>query len=305
MIFPQPPSRVAEHVSRHDFILDALPPSGGLALGNGDVSASLCGGPDFLALGVSKRDAPVGKIVLRVHYPESGPHPPPLPERGALLPLPLPMLGERAGVATPAGATGWVEGRGVGEGFGPVTLRLYDATAHVSFPDGVTIEAFVAATRNLIVLRVRSSAPDCLPASLELSSPGSQFRADGPFRYARRDVGDLRLVICGFVYGARSHSTVREHAVVAAFDLPPSGECVVLAGVASSLDDPDPTRRARTEVERALPHGYLLLQREHAVSWERFWESAETEPPGALRKFFDCRERYALKSRRPHHDQTL
>jgi hypothetical protein len=33
-------------------------------------------------------------------------------------------------------------------------------------------------------------------------------------------------------------------------------------------------------VERALPHGYLLLQREHAVWWERFWAQAEAEGSG-------------------------
>ena len=264
MIFPQPLSRVAERVSRHDFVLDALPPSGGLPLGNGDVSASLYGGPGFLALSVRKHDAPVGEIVLRIHSPESG--------------------GIRPATRDPR----------------PVTLRLYDATAHVSFPDGVEVETFVAANRNLIVLRIRSGHPARLPASLELSSPGSQFRADGPFRYARRETCDLLLVMCGFVYGARSHSTVREDAVVAAFDLPPSGECLILVGVAP--DAPDPAHRARTEVERALPHGYLLLQREHAVSWERFWESAETEHAGTLGKTLDCRKNYALKSQRRNPD---
>ncbi|MBI2951074.1 hypothetical protein HYY27_03220 [bacterium] len=195
----------------------------------------------------------------------------------------------------------------MGEGEGlprfPVLLRLYDATARVVFPDGIEIEAFVAATRGLIVLRVRSqraaplpaaivfcpgcesgtqelrkTVPDFLSSRFDLRHSTFQVRCDGPFRYLQRDLSaSLSAVLCGLVYGARSHAAVREDALRTTFDAPPSGECLILAGVATSQDGPDPTRSARAEVERALPHGYLLLQREHAVWWERFWAKHEAE----------------------------
>ncbi|MSS72267.1 MAG: hypothetical protein EXS64_12365 [Candidatus Latescibacteria bacterium] len=192
----------------------------------------------------------------------------------------------------------------------PVLLRLYDATARIALPDAIEIEAFVAATRNLIVLRIRSQSPLSLPAMLELCHESSIPRYapaellgtdglpyprvatesrvlrggatphawhDGPFRYLQQNLSaSLSAVLCGFVYGARSHSVVRENAVLVTFDVPPSGECLILVGVATAQDGPDPALRARAEVERALPHGYLLLQREHAVWWERFWETAES-----------------------------
>lgn len=243
MIFSQLLPRVATLVSQHDFVLDAPAPepSTGLPLGNGGIRASLYGGPGLLALSVRKGDAHVGEIVLHLPGHESQPSP-------------------------------------------PIHLRLYDATARIALPEGIEIEAFVAATRGLIVLRVRSQGAVLLPAALELLRPADpafpppQVRCDGPFRYLRQDLSaSLSAVLCGFVYGARSHSVVRENAVLATFEAPPSGECLILAGVATSRDGPDPARTARAEVERALPHGYLLLQREHAVWWERFWARAEAE----------------------------
>ncbi|OGG43521.1 MAG: hypothetical protein A3F84_29620 [Candidatus Handelsmanbacteria bacterium RIFCSPLOWO2_12_FULL_64_10] len=289
MIFSQPLPRIASLVSQHDFVLDApaSEPSAGLPLSNGDLSASLYGGPGLLALSVRKGDAHVGEIGLRIPRLDSGPHPPPNP-------LPLPYTGEGGGTK------GLSQVMGVGEGLTPfpVLLHLYDATAHVALPDGTEIDAFVAATRGLIVLRVRSQRTVPFPAALELCPKyevrsandeesirhstfdirHSTFECDGPFRYLRQDLSaSLSAVLCGFVYGARSHTAVREDAILATFDVPPSGECLILAGVATSQDGPDPTRSARAEVERALPHGYLLLQREHAVWWERFWEKYEAE----------------------------
>jgi len=297
VIFSQPLPLVASRVSQHDFVLDApaQEPSAGLPLGNGDLSASLYGGPGLLALSVRKGDVPVGEIALHISGHDSGPHPPPVP-------LPLPSVREREG-ATRALSTGMGEGEGLPRF--PVLLRLYDATARVVFPDGIEVEAFVAATRSLIVLRVRSQRAAPLPAALELcpkyevrmtndevrnaNDEGSirhstfdirhsTFDCDGPFRYLQQDLSaSLSAVLCGLVYGARSHAAVREDALLTTFDAPPSGECLILAGVATSQDGPDPTRSARAEVERALPHGYLLLQREHAVWWERFWAKHETE----------------------------
>ena len=248
MIFPQSAPRVAGLVSRHDFVLEGLAPdpSAGLPLGNGEIAASLFGGPGLLALRVRKNDAHIGDIRLHIPGHESRTPRPATPD-----PRPATVLG------------------------------LYDATARASLLEGIEVEAFVAAARELIILRVRSRRGDSLPAALELASPGpaSQFRCDGPFRYARQDPRDgSSAALCGFVYGARSRSEIRADAVVAAFAVPPFGECLILTGVAGSAVA-DPVLLARAEVERALPLGHLLLQREHAVSWERFWSTLEDGDP--------------------------
>ncbi len=256
MIFEQPQPLMAPRVSRHDFIQEMPAGLDSLLMGNGRVTASfkaLPGGFTMEVAGLDEMNSaddppdaePVGRITLQLNGPGSDP------------------LSPRA----------------------PAHLRLYDATILSVLPGGNEIESFVAARRNLIVTHIRSRYPTPLPATLEFvkhpfRSAPPQFSIDGPFRYLHQNGPDLFSgVMCGFVFGSRSQAKIGKDGIVTSFEVPPQGECLILAGVSATCAGPDPTQSARTEVEGGLPHGYLLLQREHAVWWEKFWSRSEPGIP--------------------------
>ena len=256
MIFEQPQPAMAPRVSQHDFIQEMPAGLGGLLMGNGRVTASFKALPAGFTLEVAGSDEmnsaeappdpePVGRITLQLNRPGSDPSSP------------------------------WASPH----------LRLYDATVLSVLPEGLEIESFVAARRNLIVTRIRSRHPNPLPFKLEFvkhpfRTTPPQFSIDGPFRYLRQDdPGLFSGVICGFVYGARSQAKIGKDGIVTFFEVPPQGECLILAGVSATCAGHDSTQSARTEVEGGLPHGYLLLQREHAVWWEQFWSKSEPGIP--------------------------
>jgi alpha-L-fucosidase 2 len=177
-------------------------------------------------------------------------------------------------------------------------LDLAAAEGHATLAGGARVDAIVAATGPVALVRLPGPAPRAIrlkvpgggrdgeagpdsQAVAALGYPPATAGADGDVRwFEQATAGPLRYVVC---VGSRRLD----------------GATLLAVTVASTADGPDPLALARRRVASALEAGYDRARAEHLAWWGAFWSRSRVDipDPAILRQYALVRYFYGAASR--------
>ena len=166
---------------------------------------------------------------------------------------------------------------GKGTTFAGMSLRLRDATAHVTFDDGTALQVFMHAHEPIGMVRIQPRAALSLRLVAPPFSGDVHNKAEGGIRPG--DLAQLGYPATHETAGTNwraFHQQGAEGFQFAAFVAwrEHGSDLEVAWSVASSFEGTDPLELARTRIEAALDLGFDHMLTTHRQWWEDYWSQS-------------------------------
>ena len=168
-----------------------------------------------------------------------------------------------------------------------VSQQLFDATTSARFSkDGqsVSFDAYLAATEDIMVIRIKSEGREEIKGAVELTFPEQDTRfkdkrdsgttADG-IRYITRGYDDPSVDIPTRAAVAIKAGTSPD----GSFTLKPGGELVVICAFSSDFKSGDCLRSVVGNLSRLGKHRLVSIRKAHETWWKEYWEKSYVSIP--------------------------